>query len=330
MGIQYLRAFAAIAVVCFHAAAKEKTDFLIGEAGVDAFFIISGFLMVAITKPQTDPWKFIIDRIVRIVPAYWIATAIMTAGIILGFFPNAKIEPRHAFYSLFFIPFISPSNGKIWPVLVPGWTLNYEMAFYCIFGALLWFSNEKYRVLFLNIILIILVLFGIMQNPNYVLMRFYTDQIMLEFAAGALLGLLWKQHREWLPGYRSTFFLAAIGFLLAWRSGGDANRALTFGVPAALLVAAVLSAERTKVIREWHIPALLGNASYSIYLWHTMAISLSSKVGHELHLSRGLLLAVEVTSGVVIGVIAYYLIEQPIKQGIARRRFSTSSARAVV
>ena len=43
-GIQYLRAFAALAVVVFHAAEKTGHHFEIGAAGVDIFFVISGFI----------------------------------------------------------------------------------------------------------------------------------------------------------------------------------------------------------------------------------------------------------------------------------------------
>src|SRR5258708_6315545 len=46
-------------------------------AGVDLFFIISGFIMVYSTDGGTNvsPFKFLERRLIRIVPLYWIATA---------------------------------------------------------------------------------------------------------------------------------------------------------------------------------------------------------------------------------------------------------------
>ena len=47
--VQYLRAFAAMAVVIFHAGERTGFHFTIGAAGVDVFFVVSGFIMMAIT-----------------------------------------------------------------------------------------------------------------------------------------------------------------------------------------------------------------------------------------------------------------------------------------
>src|SRR3546814_17001958 len=79
--IQYLRAFAALAVVIFHAAERTGHHFAIGAAGVDVFFVVSGFIMMAISdRRPTRPLTFLRDRILRIAPSYWLVTGIMIAG----------------------------------------------------------------------------------------------------------------------------------------------------------------------------------------------------------------------------------------------------------
>lgn len=196
LGIQYLRALAAVAVVCFHAASKENLNFLIGEAGVDVFFVISGFLMVAITTNETNPLKFVKNRIKRILPVYWIVTTVMLLGVIFGLFPNARLDLWHVIASYLFLPAASPATGDIWPLLVPGWTLNYEMAFYALFAIALLISNERNRVALLISALIAIAVVGLVFSPQAVATRFYSNQIVLEFAAGSWLGLLWKQHRD--------------------------------------------------------------------------------------------------------------------------------------
>ena len=135
-GIQYLRALAALAVVVFHAAERSGYAFAIGAAGVDVFFVISGFIMWVIAdRRPLSPGRFLADRIRRIVPVYWLATGVMVAGALAGLFPNLVLTVEHVVASLAFVPARSPSTGALWPVLVQGWTLNYEMFFYLVFAA---------------------------------------------------------------------------------------------------------------------------------------------------------------------------------------------------
>src|SRR5246127_1178159 len=79
--IQYLRGIAAFAVVCFHAfqwtnvAGLTPTDFPTGAAGVDVFFVISGFVMwVTTDRDPPKPLEFLRRRAVRILPPYWLFT----------------------------------------------------------------------------------------------------------------------------------------------------------------------------------------------------------------------------------------------------------------
>nr|WP_242097963.1 acyltransferase family protein [Sphingomonas sp. CROZ-RG-20F-R02-07] len=70
LGIQYLRAAAAIAVLVYHAfeARTKSLGFL--ALGVDLFFVVSGFVMMAITAADARPIAFLKARILRIVPLY--------------------------------------------------------------------------------------------------------------------------------------------------------------------------------------------------------------------------------------------------------------------
>ena len=67
-GLQYLRAFAALQVVVFHASLAAGHPVALGSFGVPLFFVLSGFLMVAITDESSRPGPFMKDRILRIVP----------------------------------------------------------------------------------------------------------------------------------------------------------------------------------------------------------------------------------------------------------------------
>ena len=94
-GVQALRFVAAAMVVVTHALNREVTLYSNPplprapwmEAGVDIFFVISGFIMVYILKPDTRPGAFWLQRFTRIVPLYWFATAVallLVAAVVLG------------------------------------------------------------------------------------------------------------------------------------------------------------------------------------------------------------------------------------------------------
>ena len=311
-GIQYLRALAAIAVVLFHAAEKTDHAFAIGAAGVDVFFVISGFIMWVISeKRPVSPARFLADRLRRIVPVYWLATVVMVLGGVAGLFPNLVLSLQHVLASLFFVPIRSPSNGEIWPVLVQGWTLNFEMFFYAAFAAAL-FLPQRLRLPVLGVVFAALVTLGAAVSSDNPLFLTYTRPIILEFVAGMALGALWL--KGLVPKVRIGIFLLALSL------GGFATIALArlpfderiCGPLAVALVLGTLSLEAKSMVRHASIPAFLGNASYSIYLWHTFAISVIVKMGMSLHMPVPVVFALAVIGGVVAGSLAYLFVEKPL------------------
>ena len=82
----------------FHAAERTGAHFAIGAAGVDVFFVISGFIMWVIVEDRPlSPSRFFRDRLERIAPLYWIATGVMVAGALAGLFPNLRLTAYHVF-----------------------------------------------------------------------------------------------------------------------------------------------------------------------------------------------------------------------------------------
>ncbi len=105
VSIQALRAVAALMVLVFHlcqeltklGADLPATTFIIGTAGVDLFFVISGFVMVYSSErlfgqPRASI-QFLARRVVRIVPLYWIATTAMV--LLLAPFASTKAALPH-------------------------------------------------------------------------------------------------------------------------------------------------------------------------------------------------------------------------------------------
>jgi exopolysaccharide production protein ExoZ len=318
--IQYLRALAALAVVVFHAGERTGLHFTIGAAGVDVFFVVSGFIMMAISDGRPDtPAGFFRNRLFRIAPAYWAATSAMVIGAIVGLFPNLQLDPGNVLGSFFFIPVPSPNNDHLWPVLVQGWTLNYEIFFYAIF-ALVLFLKPSMRLAALAIIFGLIALIGIVAKPANQTLAFYTAPIILEFVAGAALAKLWKHGR--LPPASvglALVCLAIAGFATIQVMKLEFD-AWTCGPLAFMLVLGALSIEVRGRLPAMPGLTYLGDSSYSIYLWHTFAVSVVVQVGLALSLSPLMLLIVATMLGTLVGIAGYECFERPVNMLLRGKR----------
>lgn len=319
--IQYLRAIAATGVLIFHAGERFGYHFTAGAYGVDLFFVISGFLMVAITDDETRATTFLRDRIQRIVPIYWLATSVMVIGGLAGLFPNMQLEWWHSIASYLFLPAQSPVVDQAWPVLIPGWTLNYEMFFYTIFALLLFVRGALTRVILLSVILLGLVVFAPLSGITSTALTFYSDNIVLEFAFGAWIGLAWKIGFPWerIPA-NLTVALGAGLFVVAASAPWDLPRSILYGVPAALMLIGALAHQTPGEPRVFASFELLGDASYSIYLWHGLAVSNAAMIVAKLALPALLGFVLAILGGLLGGVISYWIVERPVTRFFRRRR----------
>jgi exopolysaccharide production protein ExoZ len=295
--LQYLRAIAALLVVYFHSVLQfQKVDagfdpqrYTFGETGVDVFFVLSGFVMWLTTRGRNiTPVDFYRRRIKRIVPLYWLAT-LFSAAIALGapqLLKSTVFDIPHLIASLFFMPWRNPADmTMIVPVVVPGWTLNYEMFFYLVFALLLPLP-ERFRIPALAAAFIaILTLCHIL--PETTATKFYGEPIILEFLAGVALGWLYSEkillpkNLAWL-----ALIVGAIFLLVNERLTGPDSRFYAWGIPAIFIVYGAASIDFSKFpVVGWL--NYLGDCSYSIYITHAFALAFLRIVSS--HLSIGLL-----------------------------------------
>jgi exopolysaccharide production protein ExoZ len=153
ISVQYLRAIAATGVVFHHALGPPYINSglaaptTIGEAGVDLFFVISGFIIWVTTRgPDLSPADFVQHRIVRIVPLYWMCTFAYLALELAGRKTEA-ISISALVRSLLFIPTYDPALAqRISAFYFLGWTLMYEMFFYALFAVVLTLPRPRQLV----------------------------------------------------------------------------------------------------------------------------------------------------------------------------------------
>lgn len=327
LSIQYLRCIAAMLVVWQHAAGQVAAiDFQFGANGVDLFFVISGFVMVATTAGrETRPAAFMRRRLLRIVPLYWMLTSAMVSVSLMvpGTFSSLVVETDTFFKSLLFIPHFSASfPDQVLPLLAPGWTLNFEMYFYLVF-ALSLVLPESRRIAAL------VAFFGASAALGWVFGPFdtawgqtYTSPLLLEFVAGALIARAWLAGRLNLSVHLSVAAVV-LGFvaLLFVDMGVEGLSEL---VGASLVVIGALN----KTLAGWRHELLLklGDASYSIYLTHLFTLAAVRVTLGQL-VPPGPNLAIDwffmglgPVASAAVGYMTYLCVEKPLLARFAARR----------
>ena len=330
--IQYLRGVAALMVVWHHAAGQVAgmsalVPWRFGTSGVDLFFVISGFIMVVTTSGNgTRPVDFWRRRIVRVVPLYWLLTLLMVAIALVapGLFKTLKVTPATLVQSLLFIPHFSQSfPGIVWPLLVPGWTLNFEMFFYAVFGLVL-FLPERHRLLPLVAFFLVLTAIGLLFGPfSSAAAQTYTHPMLLEFAAGAAIAAWWLGGRWRLPPATSWILIAAGAVLLVLRDREPFGTSMQI-VGAILVVIGALDAR----FASWRSPVLqaLGDSSYSLYLTHIFTLGALRVLWGRVFTAPATLattLAFMLLSLVVCAIagwVVFRWVETPLLQRLNRRR----------
>ncbi len=204
--IQVLRALAAFMVAIHHVqpdaailAARAglsftRSDILPWMAGVDIFFVVSGFIMVHASQDlfgrEGASRLFLKRRLARIVPLYWaMTTLLLLVGLMVPAVLNSGAPNlRQILGSYLFWPVVS-TQGMVQPVYSLGWTLNYEMLFYVLFAAGLMLPR-RWILPAVAFVLALLVAAESLKGPLLLPFGFWGQPIVLEFAAGMGIAVL--------------------------------------------------------------------------------------------------------------------------------------------
>lgn len=286
--IQALRGLAAMLVLIFHIhelevlaiADNNLTErawvgglFTNGYAGVDLFFVISGFIMVYVTRNSVPGLRqaadFLFGRVTRIYPVWWAFAGCLTIYMFAAHgLSGQNAAWQKASFGQPMIPFLMKSFLLIpqpaFPILNVGWTLVHEVYFYIMF-TLFMLAPRKWLPVLLGIWAALVTGGAMMGLSNPVAMGWVSlavHPMTLEFILGAIAGLAITNGLVWRSGVltlvASMLLLAGLCYqgqesksLLLW------TRVLWYGVPAALLVYAVAGLD-LQARHTWLIPALFG------------------------------------------------------------------------
>lgn len=333
-GIQAARGIAALLVVAFHLTGLSQRIwhetfaggfFEFGWAGVDLFFVLSGFIIYYvhgrdIARPEgLRPYAW--RRFARIYPIYVIVTLAVLPIYLAGWGEATKRDPGVIIRSLLLLP--QPTN--VFPVVTVGWSLSFEALFYLLFGLLIVLPRRPGRVLFGGWMALsaAAALYHAFYGPGFApahpVFAFLVDGRNLEFGLGFLVG--WVIRRgvvtgaaAFLAGGVVSFVLAGLNVVHDWTS--FSVTLAWFGVSAAAIVYGVAALDLTRRRRVPGPLRLVGDASYSIYLTHGLALNAIVPLGHKVHLPERIgavpaqILVFAVAVGV--GLTVYAVVEKPI------------------
>lgn len=278
--IQMLRAFAALCVVLCHIKGSVG-----GQFGVDIFMCITGFMIAYTTENCENAEKFLLNRIIRILPLYYAVTIVTYISVLIypSMFQTTVATIPNLIKSFCFVPYAA-REGAVIPVFPIGWTINYEMGFYFLVFVAIKFL-PKYKLLFCNMVLILLVVAGMVLKPENVILKFWTSDILLEYCFGMFLYELRKRKKNRITnGNFLGAAMIAVMFLEMFFTdylGISVFRFLKWGIPSAIMLAVcVFLLEDNKLFQRPILKFFVqtGNVSYSLYLTHYFVVKTCERV----------------------------------------------------
>jgi exopolysaccharide production protein ExoZ len=327
--LQVLRGFAACAVVYDHAVQRvgitwhEQTPIAnwlawLGTSGVDLFFLLSGFLMTWLHMNQFGTGaslNFFSRRLVRIAPLYWVLTAIGVLQLVL--FPasfslvHQQITWGWLAGNFLFLPLYLPH------MLTVGWTLDYEMYFYVLFTGALVFRRG---LIFLAVFLLASFATGQLLDFQHPWLKLASSFFLLEFLTGLGIAVLLVRVR--MPAVLGWILLCVgLAVLLTSDRLGITWRFAAFGIPCAMILTGCLAIGFRCDGLVGRMLSVIGDASYSIYLFQAFSVPGAAYVLRMVGLGRlppnPLAVAIAIL-GCVGGMLCWLLLEKPLTDRLRR------------
>jgi peptidoglycan/LPS O-acetylase OafA/YrhL len=319
-----LRGFAAFGVCLFHFGL-----FKFGVAGVDLFFVISGFVIYMSIINSDSIKDFIASRFIRLFPCYWLSISIAIIAMRLLTYHAIHYKWNFVLGNLLMLQPIFKTTDLVGAY----WTLYVELTFYILMSSLWYFKQLK------NIELIILagLLFMIIVNGTHLIFQGRSPQYERLFMI----------LRSLLPLFFSHFntFSAGILFYIIYTKGNNTFRSslliLSFCITAiahndsamiknylnvyehliSLLVIYIIFLLIIKdklPYLEFKYLVVLGNISYVLYLIHQ---SLGTDIKTFLRAGLGLFLSntIAISAVLTFSLLITYYFDIPLRRWLKKK-----------
>jgi peptidoglycan/LPS O-acetylase OafA/YrhL len=330
LSLQVLRGLAANLVIVAHLCASETkyagTTLPVfasyGIAGVDIFFVLSGFIMVGVTETSTSAGQFLWRRAIRILPAYWLVSAVVLAVSLIA--PAWVNSSAHGPISIWRSFLLVPDNEL--PLLAVGWTLIYEAYFYLVFAVLLGLRIPIAIGLVgwaISLIILRNVAGDIVTADP--IGRVWTSPLTAEFIMGAAAGVMFRRGAMRFGAVAGVVGLTMLvvsivvispAISLPDDGRADGLRVILFGIPAALIVYSLAARETILPYAPPGLLVALGDWSYATYLTHVLVLSAIGRVIHATFapglISAVILAVLGMIGANLVGAVMFKCFERPV------------------
>jgi peptidoglycan/LPS O-acetylase OafA/YrhL len=347
--IDGLRALAVMSVLVFH---LDPNLMSAGFAGVDVFFVISGFLLtkIQISEVESERFsyiKFYLRRIKRILP---VATVVIFITLIAGSFillPEdlsdlsesalaSQLFGANVYFTYFFETSYFNDATKMQPLL-HYWSLGVEEQFYLVWPTLLMLLlaiGPKKRTLLLSALILLLLLLSeymVRHEPKFA--YYMSPSRAWQLLSGGLVCMILARYKDWTTGPRKPVlanFVGLFGVILlahgllfsqADRFPGFEALSVTLGT-GLLIFAGALHETPIHIALSFRPVVWIGKLSFSLYLWHWPVFTYWRYAFGEIGPWSALF---TVTLVFALSALTYFLIEKPFRYNSLRfgRAFAT-------
>lgn len=327
-GIQFLRAFAAIAVVMHHVAAQIRSntgyDLMLsleglGDQGVELFFTISGFIIFfAHSSDMGRPERlriYLPKRVLRILPST-IIVATGWAGIAYAARQAGFDAPRIDWSTWISSAFVLPMLDQTSPIVI--WSLRHEFLFYAIFAVFL--VNLRLGVavfaLWMGLSIVVTIPGDLIfaQTDIFARTLFSDRNVLFAFGACAFLALNKIAFRPHPASFPVLLFLLCAAIYIDGRYHEVSHYLI--GVICGLLVWVAAQTDLRGALGR--TSEFLGDASYAIYLVHMPVIAIVFPLMSASGLPLNAIYLLETVISILVGAVFFMFVERPLTKVTSR------------
>ena len=241
---------------------------------------------------------------------------------------------------MLFIPYVDELKQNL-PILGQGWTLRFQIFFYfTVAFSLIILKNKKYLALLCAFVLLVfLVILNLFESVPFEL-EYYRAGLFPEFIYGLLLFFIYdyvKRQTKILDISSQSVKIICLSIVVicfAYLVGHDIfgitfseNPNLQKGIPSLILVIALLLIEKqinkqNKIVK---FMILLGKASYAMYIFHYLIITVFTRIifkkvleNNNLFFIEMIILLLTIASTIIISIYSYKLIDMPIQKKLRK------------
>lgn len=341
-GIQYLRGICAVMVVVAHSAGLMARPEYFGSSpgdltelgifGVACFFVISGYIIVLVSlnermEPAISLSNYARRRFLRIVPFFWLC---VIGYNVLSFAATGKLEWYDALKTLILWP-----AGELRPNVA--WSLRHEFLFYVLFAVSFLLGKRRPMILYTWFAAPLLFWGAVAllapDLPQSGSAWFeYVATILgggnrganVQFAIGFFIALFWLRRRPaaWQNGTAHLWLVSAL-VGAAYIYVGEMVGFTATVLASVLAIIPFLLALRVGENDGWFhkLNMELGNASFSIYLVHNVALLAMLKAAAPFRdvIPQAAFFPVSIVVATAFGVVVHRLVEAPLIHHLMRR-----------